>query len=134
MYNPDTTAVRSGNEFTVSILPPAQEEENKEEENPEDDTQEIDNHEDLPPYNPETTSVRSGNDFTLSLVTPIPGDKEPGDYEGLINKPRINGVELFGNMEWEDFGIPNLNQLPADLSTLPFYPLTDDEIDDLTDN
>ena len=133
MYNPDTNAVQSGNEFTLSIVTPVPEDEIQEFINQGNANQET-NEDSLGTYNPETTAVRSGNEFTLSLVTPIPGDKEPGDYEGLINKPRINGVVLFGNMEWEDFGIPDLNQLPLDLTKIPFYPLTDDEIDDLTDS
>ena len=42
-------------------------------------------------YNPDIHSVRSGNYHTLTLVTPVAIGKEPGDYDGLTNKPRING-------------------------------------------
>ena len=84
-------------------------------------------------YNSERSSVRSGNMFTLTLATPVAIGKEPGDYDGLTNKPKINGIELVGNMTWEDFGIPDLSQLPTDLSSIPTQPLSNNELDELTD-
>ena len=87
-------------------------------------------------YDPDVHAVRSGNLFTLTLTTPAPekDGKEPGDYEGLYNKPRINGVELIGNMTWENFGIPDLNLLPSDITELPTHPLNNNDLDDLTNS
>lgn len=78
-------------------------------------------------YDPDIHSVRSGNMFTLTLTTPVPEKegKEPGDYEGLINKPRINGVELIGDVSFEDLG------LPSDPSKIPTEPISNDELDEL---
>ena len=77
-------------------------------------------------YNPDTYSARSGNEFTLTLATPAPEKegKEPGDYEGLYNKPRINGVELVGNMTWSDFNIPGVSEIPT-------APLSNDDLDEI---
>lgn len=80
-------------------------------------------------YDPDVHSARSGNMFTLTLVTPAPEKegKEPGDYNGLTNKPRINGVELIGDLSLEDIGIP-------DLSNVPTQPLTREELDEITNS
>lgn len=80
-------------------------------------------------YNPDSHSVRSGNMFTLTLTTPVPEKegKEPGDYEGLVNKPKINGVELVGDVSLEDIGIP-------DLSNVPRESLSNDELDEITNS
>ena len=77
-------------------------------------------------YDTDRHSVRSGNMFTLTLTTPAPEKegKEPGDYNGLTNKPSINGVELVGNLMLEDIGIPNLSDVPKE-------PITNEELDDL---
>lgn len=76
-------------------------------------------------YDPDIYSVRSGNLFTLTLTTPVPeGGKEPGDYEGLINKPKINHVELSGDLSLQDIGIP-------DLSNVPTQPLSNEELDEI---
>jgi len=72
-------------------------------------------------YNPDIHSVRSGNYHTLTLVTPVAIGKEPGDYDGLTNKPRINGVELSGDLSLEDLGIQELQ------------PLTTTELDDIVE-
>jgi len=75
-------------------------------------------------YNPDIHSVRSGNMFTLTLTTPVPEkeSKEPGDYDGLINKPSINGVELSGDLTLEDLGLGNI----------PMSALSTEELDDIT--
>ena len=80
-------------------------------------------------YNPDTHSVKSGNIFTLTLTTPAPEHegKEPGDYEGLTNKPKINGVELVGDLSLQDIGIP-------DLSNVPTNPLSNNELDEITNS
>ena len=80
-------------------------------------------------YDPDTHSVRSGNMFTLTLTTPAPehDGKEPGDYEGLTNKPRINGVELIGDVSLEELGIP-------DLSNVPRESLSNDELDEIVNS
>lgn len=77
-------------------------------------------------YNPDTHSVRAGNMFTLTLTTPAPehDGKEPGDYNGLSNKPKINGVELVGDLSFEDIGFP-------DISNVPTQPLSNEELDEL---
>ena len=78
-------------------------------------------------YNPDVHSVRSGNYYTLTLTTPIVKEgKEPGDYNGLYNKPRINGIELVGNVSFEDLGLPDFSELPTE-------PLSDDDLDNLID-
>lgn len=77
-------------------------------------------------YNSDIHSVRSGNYHTLTLTTPIVHDgKEPGDYNKLENKPRINNVELVGNITFEDLG------LPSNLEDVPTAPLSDTDLDDL---
>lgn len=75
-------------------------------------------------YEIDRNSVRSGNMFTLTLATPAPEKegKEPGDYEGLSNKPSINGVELVGALSLEDIGLGNV----------PKEPLSIEELDNLT--
>lgn len=78
-------------------------------------------------YNPDIHSVRSGNYHTLTLVTPVATGKEPGDYNDLENKPRINGVELRGDISFEDLGLP-------DLSNIPEEPLSNDDIDHIIDD
>lgn len=82
-------------------------------------------------YDPDIHSVRSGNVFTLTLATPAPEreSKEPGDYEGLINKPRINGVELVGDLSWED-----IIGVPVDFSKVPDEPLSDDDLDNIIES
>lgn len=75
-------------------------------------------------YDPDIHSVRSGNYHTLTIVTPV-AKKEPGDYNGLINKPQLNGIELIGNVTFEDLG------LPADLADVPTEPLSNDDLDNL---
>ena len=78
-------------------------------------------------YNSDIHSVRSGNYHTLTLVTPVATGKEPGDYNRLYNKPRINGIELQGNVTLEDLG------LPEDIGNAPTQPLSDDDLDSLLD-
>lgn len=78
-------------------------------------------------YDSERNAVRSGNMFTLTLATPVAtGGKEPGDYDGLENKPSINGVVLSGNLTLEDLGIP-------DLSNVPTEPLSNEDLDEILD-
>jgi hypothetical protein len=74
-----------------------------------------------------TLQLDSTSTFNLTLETPAP--EGTSDYNKLINKPYINGVEIIGYMAWEDFGIPDLNDLPDDLTQIPFAPLTNEEID-----
>ncbi len=76
-------------------------------------------------YEIDRRSVKSGNMFTLTLATPAPekDSKEPGDYDGLTNKPTINGVELAGDLSLEDLG----------LGDVPTGPLTTEDLDNLID-
>lgn len=78
-------------------------------------------------YDPDVHSVRSGNMFTLTLVTPAPEKEGSGtnNYDDLTNKPRINGVELVGDLSLEDIGIP-------DLSNVPTQTLSNEELDEIT--
>ena len=69
-------------------------------------------------------SVRSGNYHTLTLVTPVADPKEPTDYNTLINKPSINGIELVGNITLEDIGISSYEDVPKS-------SITSDEIDQI---
>jgi len=75
-------------------------------------------------YDPDIHSVRSGNYHTLTLATPVAIGKEPGDYDGLSNKPTINGVELSGHLTWEDLG----------LGEVPVAPLSEEELEEITNN
>jgi len=77
-------------------------------------------------YNPDYNSVRSGNYHTLTLTTPVAQGKEPGDYDKLYNKPKINGVELQGDLSFEDLGLP-------DLSNVPTEPLSKADLDEITE-
>ena len=74
-------------------------------------------------YNPDIHSVRSGNMFTLTLTTPAPEKEGSGsmDYDDIINKPTINGVELSGDLTLEDLG----------LGDVPTSTLTPEELDNI---
>lgn len=74
--------------------------------------------------NYDTHSVRSGNYHTLTLTTPVAMGKEPGDYEGLTNKPKINGVELVGDVSLDQLGIPD---------SVAKEPLTTTELDEIVE-
>lgn len=73
--------------------------------------------------------TRSKNYHTLTLTTPVAmgggGSTEPGDYDGLINKPSINGVVLQGNLSWNDLGLPDYGDIPR-------QPLTTVELEEIT--
>ena len=76
----------------------------------------------------DSRSVRSGNYHTLTLTTPLVYDsKEPSDYNSLLNKPRINGVELEGDISPEDIGL----QPAGDYASTP---LTPEDVDQLIDS
>jgi len=62
--------------------------------------------------------------YDVTLTTPIVSDGETGDYNKLINKPRINDVTLEGNMSLERLGIQ-----PA--GNYPNSPLTDEDLEEL---
>lgn len=76
--------------------------------------------------NYDTHSVRSGNFHTLTITTPVAISKEPTDYDALSNKPKINGVELVG-----DVGLDQLGIQPA--GNYPSAALTTEEIDEIID-
>ena len=78
-------------------------------------------------YNPDIHSVRSGNYHTLTITTPVAWSKEPTDYDNLTNKPSINGVELSGDLSFEDLGMP-------DFSDVPTQALSDDELEEITNS
>lgn len=71
--------------------------------------------------------TRSKNYHTLTLTTPVAvgGGSEPGDYDGLINKPTINGVTLQGNLSWQDLGLPEYEDIPK-------QPLNNEELEEIT--
>ena len=48
---------------------------------------------------------RKETKHVLTLATPVAVGSGTGDYDDLINKPRINDVELQGNVSLEDLGI-----------------------------
>ena len=59
-------------------------------------------------YDYDDTQVINGNTFVLTLDYPIVKDSGGGgtnDYNELINKPSINGVELVGNKTSKDLNI-----------------------------
>ena len=66
-----------------------------------------------------------GNIFILTLATPVvnkPGS--PVDYNDLINKPKINGVELDGEVTLEDLGVQPAGNYPDE-------PLTAEDVDEI---
>ncbi len=75
-------------------------------------------------YKPDTQSIRKGNYHTLTLATPVAtgGGTGTSDYEKLINKPVINGVEVVGNLTLEDLGIEGDASL---------QPITIEELDEI---
>ena len=76
------------------------------------------------PYDYHTTSVVNGNMHTLQLTTPLVRDGGTGDYNQLINKPAINGVELVGELSLETLGVQ-----PA--GNYPNAPLSDEDLEEL---
>lgn len=82
-----------------------------------------------PPANPcdtrlTCTLVNGRSRFALTMKTPIARGSGTGNYEDLINKPRLNGVELVGDVSLEDIG----------LGDVPRVPLSIYDIDMITDN
>lgn len=72
----------------------------------------------------------SRNYHILTLTTPVAiggggGTGEPGDYDGLTNKPTINGVTLQGNLTWQDLGLPDYGDIPR-------QPLSNAELEEIT--
>ena len=63
------------------------------------------------------TEEGSENCHTITLGTPT----KPGDYNALINKPKINGFELSGNVTLEDIGLGNV----------PYEPLSSEELEEI---
>jgi hypothetical protein len=90
-------------------------------------------------------SVRSGNYHTLTIVTPVATGKEPHDYNLLINKPRLNGIELVGDVSLEQIGLADLGEvitefgeiqasfeeMSAKIENVPTNTLTQEELDDI---
>lgn len=90
-------------------------------------------------------SVRSGNYHTLTIVTPVATGKESRDYNTLINKPSLNGVELIGDVTLEQIGLGNLEETLAEvdraldevnaaleeIANVPKSTLTQEELDDI---
>jgi hypothetical protein len=82
---------------------------------------------DNPEFEIDIHSVRSLSVLTLTLDTPVP-ESRPSvwDYNTLINKPAIEGVELLGNLTLADFGIPDLTNVPTE-------PLSNSDLDEIID-
>lgn len=69
--------------------------------------------------------IQQGNYHTLTITTPIvPDGPSSFDYETLRNKPKINGVEIDGDMSIEDFGVTSGDIL--------MIPLSFADIDEIT--
>ncbi len=69
--------------------------------------------------------IQTDNYHTLTLATPIIPDMPSSfDYETLHNKPKINGVEIDGDMSIEDFGVTS--------GDIVLVPLSFADIDELT--
>ncbi len=90
----------------------------------------------------EGQGVFDGSDDVLIYTT---GELER-DYKWITNKPKINGVELEGNMTSDDLGIQPAGDYPEEtldyndideiidlepINPEDVYPITDDEIDDV---
>ena len=76
------------------------------------------------PYNDVFTLELIDDSHILALDTPIVVDGETADYNYLIHKPQINGVELRGNLSLQTLGIQ-----PA--GNYPNAPLTDEDLEEL---
>jgi hypothetical protein len=80
------------------------------------------------PYNYNDTSVLNGNVHTVTLVTPLV--KEPSssvDYNEIKNKPSINGVELVGDLSFEELGIQPAGDYASE-------PLSAEDVDRIIDS
>lgn len=55
-----------------------------------------------------------GNTFTLTLATPIVKDPSSSmNYNDITNKPKINGVELEGDLSLEAIGAQPAGDYPS---------------------
>lgn len=63
------------------------------------------------------TLVDTSRYHTLTMVTPLAYSKSQLDYEKLYNKPKINSVELIGDLSLEDIGINTLTDYEIDIIT-----------------
>lgn len=92
----------------------------------------------------EGQGVFDGSDDVLIYTT---GELER-DYKWIRNKPKINGVELVGDMTPDDLGLQPAGDYPEEpldyddinevidyepINPADVYPITDDEIDDVID-
>ena len=69
-----------------------------------------------------------GNTFTLTLATPLVKDpSSSSDYNDLKNKPKINGVELSGDLTLEDIGAQPAGDYASE-------PLTPEDVDEIIDS
>ena len=67
-----------------------------------------------------------GRNFVLTLTTPIPAGTSD-DYNDLLNKPTINGVEIAGDLSLDALGVQPAGDYASE-------PLTAEEIDALIDS
>ena len=71
-----------------------------------------------------TLNLKGQSQHTLNLSTPV-AQAVVGSYLQLTEKPRINNVELVGNLSYEDLGFP-------DLSNVPLVPISIHDLDIIT--
>lgn len=67
-----------------------------------------------------TLTLKDESHVSLGLETPV----SIVYYEEVRNKPSINGIELVGNLTFEDLGFP-------DFSDAALQPLTTDELEEI---
>ena len=67
------------------------------------------------PYDYDNTTVVNQNVHTLTLATPIvrDGSGGPMSYEALYDKPRLNNVELIGNISLMSIGAQPAGNYPS---------------------
>ena len=68
----------------------------------------------------------------LPVVRTISAPIKVVDYEHLLNKPQINGVELVANKTFEDLGLDA--EVEEIIEELGFDICSDQDIDDLFNN
>ena len=64
----------------------------------------------IKPYTPLTGNIKEG------------GSGGTSNYEALSNKPKVNGIELTGNKEFEDLGLVEMsNQELLEIANIVLY-------------
>lgn len=78
-------------------------------------------------HDPENRAVQNMSLFVLTLDTPVPESRPTvWDYDDLVHKPSIAGVELKGDLTYEDLGLPDFSEVPDEA-------LSNEDLDEILD-